>query len=377
MKAEIAKIHKRNEVKVDKQKGIINNGSDNNYPERMERLIDGSITARSAANMYANFLVGKGFADESLNKIKVGQGLYKDITLYDLLEKVAGSLAEQSGAYTKIRYDGNLKISEVDFVPFKNCRFGLPDSDDYSGKIVYYNNWGKKFQFDKKDFKTFDVFNPQQNIIAYQILKEAKGDITKYKGQIYPLFLNEKYIYPLSPVDVVQDDADTEYQIAAFKNGELSRNFFAKYFLKHAYFNDEREKLNFIDKIKEFTGADNNGSIMVVQGDITTEGGGKIIDDTFTLDKIDQNINDKLFVEWEASIANNIRKAFNAIPKILIDTPEGVFGTTGGKAFIDAANFYNQMTMKDRQKISNYFAEIFKYFHTPIISDFKINPLTF
>ena len=64
-------------VKVD---GIVSYDIDNAYPSRMERLINSSVTSKSAAGMYARFLSGQGFADESLNTIVVGEENYKKIT---------------------------------------------------------------------------------------------------------------------------------------------------------------------------------------------------------------------------------------------------------------------------------------------------------
>ena len=376
MKADLINVKQRNVVTVDKTTGILKNGADNAYPSRMERIINASNTAKAAANMYASFLVGGGFVDENLNKIVVGKNLFRDITLYDLLEKIAISIAYQNGAYLHARFNANYKIDSFQFFHYKNCRFSKPDDTDYSAKILYYNNWDKtKGNFKKDDVREYNIFNTNTDVIKAQILKA--GSVEKYKGQIAPIFLNDDYIYPLSPIDVAQDDADTEYQISMFKNGELSRNFFAKYIIKHAYFADEQSKREFINMVSGFMGAENNAAVMLAQGDISTDQTGEIIDDTFKLEKVEQNINDKLFVEWEQSIANNIRKSFKAIPKILIDAPEGIFGGQSGEAFKAAAKFYNEMTKNDRQKISNYFKELFSIYKTPISSDFEIKTLTF
>lgn len=386
MKAEIAKVKKRNETKYDKQEGIIKNGHDNAYPQRMERIIKSSVTANAAAKMYANFLVGNGFSKPELNNIVVGYNLYKPITMYDLLEKICNSIAQQKGSATKLRYNAELKIDEVDFIQYKNCRFGKADDIDYSGKVIYYNNWDKSNgKVDKTKFIFFDIYNSNEKVILSQIANAAKKQknlqpeefIRVWNGQVAFLMMEDEYIYPLSTIDAAQDDADTEYQISLFKNGELSRNFFAKYMLKHAVFETKEAKEGFIETITEFTGAENNGSIMVVQGDITQDGEGKIVDNTFALEKIEQNIDDKLFESWEKSIPNNIRKCFNAIPPVLIDYVEGSLGNTSGEQLVQAAKFYNQMTKKDRQKISNYFSEIFKHFKTPIIDNFEIEELKF
>jgi hypothetical protein len=68
---------KLNAVKVE---GIVPYDIDNAYPSRMERLINASVTARSAAGMYARFLSGQGFVDKALNDVIVGTEHYKKIT---------------------------------------------------------------------------------------------------------------------------------------------------------------------------------------------------------------------------------------------------------------------------------------------------------
>lgn len=377
MKADIVKIKQRNVVKSDRINEVMVNGSDNAYPSRMERIINSSTTAKACAKMYASFLIGNGFEDTTLNSIVVGKNHYRDITAFDLLEKISVSIAYQNGAFIHVSYNDLLQISEINFLKYKNCRFGKIDDIEYSGKVVEYSNWDKSkgSNIQRKDFRKYDIFNTNKTVLAAQI-GACGGEITNYKGQVAPLLMNDEYFYPLSPVDVAQDDADTEYQISLFKNGELSRNFFAKYFLKHAHFVDESQKSKFISTMTDFMGAENNGAIMVTQGDISEDQTGSVTDDTFKLEKIEQNINDKLFVEWEKSIRANIGISYNEIPKILIDAEVGVFSQSG-ESFKQAAKFYNEMTKSDRQKISIFFSEIFKHFHKPIISDFKISTLTF
>jgi len=57
MKLSLAEIIKRNVVKLDKEKGIYNNGIDNSYPQRVERLINNSVTAKCAADKLKSLLL--------------------------------------------------------------------------------------------------------------------------------------------------------------------------------------------------------------------------------------------------------------------------------------------------------------------------------
>lgn len=380
MRATLTDLEPRNVVKPNKQTGVLTNGIDNAYPTRMERLILASSTAKAAAEMFANFMVGQGFEDESLNTLVVGQKNYKDVTAYDLLEHAARSIAYQYGFFlhTNYAYIGDSKFVKEEILPisFKDCRLGTPDDSDYSAKIVVYDNWDRsRGKLNKKKFDVIDVYNPRPEVITAQV-NTAKG-WASYKGQVFWEFFNKEYDYPLSPVDVAQDDADTEHQISLFKNGELNGNLFAKYMIRHAYFEKTQDKLDFIEKIKSFQGGKNNGSIMLVEDDISQDETGEVVDNGLKIEKFEQNIDDKLFVNWEKSTSNNIRKAYRAIPTVLIEYVEGKLGGTSGEALVQAANFYNKMTEKDRKKIEQSFAKIFENWKDPLSGNFKIKELDF
>jgi len=211
-------------VKVD---GIISYDIDNAYPSRMERLINSSVTAKAAAGMYARFLSGQGFADESLNTVIVGKDNFRSITALELLRKIAASIAKFNGVYVRAQFTGyNPSAFRVE--PFRYCRLGEMDDRDFNAKVVVYNNWDRwrSQKLEKGKYIAVDVWNPLKEVIDAQVA--AAGSFNKWKGQMYYSFLDDEYIYPLSPIDVTKWDADTESQIAIFKNGELRRGFFLK-----------------------------------------------------------------------------------------------------------------------------------------------------
>src|SRR5574344_116734 len=193
-------------VKVD---GIISYDIDNAYPSRMERLINSSVTSKSAAGVYARFLSGQGFADESLNTIVVGEENYKKITALDLLRKIARSVAYFNGVYVRAQYTGH-NPSGFRVEPFRYCRLGEMDDKDFNAKIVVYNNWDKwrSQKLEKGKYIAVDVWNPIKEVIDAQVA--AVGSFNKWKGQIFYSFFDDEYIYPQSPIDVTKWDADTE-----------------------------------------------------------------------------------------------------------------------------------------------------------------------
>jgi len=359
-------------VKVD---GIVGYDIDNAYPSRMERLINASVTAKSAAGIYRRFLSGQGFQDESLNNIIVGRENYKEVTAKDILYKVARSFSYFNGVYIRTQFTG-YDVSGLRVEPFRYCRLGEMDSIDYSGKILIYNNWDRwrGSKLEKSKYLKVDVWNPQPEVIAKQINKI--GTFKEWKGQVYYSFLEDEYVYPLSPIDPVKWDADTEAQIGIFKNGELRRGFFLKYIMHHTKFNTDDEADEFVHRMKKFMGGDHEGAMMVLEG--TFDDTGKIIDgENVKIEKIEQNINDKMFESYEQSTQNAIRKSYNAIPQILIDYEDSKLGTTSGEALRQASEFYNQQTSEPRMKIESIFKEIFDHWTDAGLRnrDWTIKPL--
>ena len=347
--------------------GIEKYDIDNAYPTRMERLINGSITAKSSARILTRFLIGQGFTDPLLNKIEVAKDRYqRPITAYKLLRQIALSTAYYSGYYVRAQFDANHNVTGLLHEDFKNCRFGLKDSDNYSGKVVIYDNWdrSKGTKMNKKQFITVDVWNMNKKVIESQIAK-SKG-IEKYRGQMFFLFMDEYYIYPLAPIDPVMFDADTENQISKFKNGELRRGFFMKKMIHHNRFDSQPQAEDFKDKLLEFQGGGHEFSFMLLEGTFNDDGTLKD-SENIKIENVEQNINDKIFETYEKSCINNIRKAYNAIPQILIDYEDGKLGTTSGEALRQAAEFYNQMTVEFRDVITESFVEMFSNWTDPAL----------
>jgi len=363
-----------NAVKVE---GIVPYDIDNAYPSRMERLINASVTARAAAGMYARFLSGQGFVDKALNDVIVGEEHYKKITALDLLRKIARSFAYFNGAYIRAQYTG-YNTSAFRLEPFRYCRLGDMDDNDFNAKIVVYNNWDKwrSAKTEKGKFIAVDAWNPVKEAIDAQV--KRAGSWAKWKGQIFYSFLDDEYIYPLSPIDSIKWDADTESQIAIFKNGELRRGFFLKYIIHHTKFNSDVEAAEFVQKMQGFIGGGHEKAMMVLEGSFNPDGT-VISGENVKLEKIEQNINDKMFEGYETSTQNAIRKAFNAIPQILIEYEDSKLGSTSGEALRQAAEFYNAMTVENRMKITQIFEEIFKNWIDPAFRDrdWSIEELTF
>ena len=79
--------------------------------------------------------------------------------------------------------------------------------------------------------------------------------------------------------------------------------------------------------------------------------------------KIDTDIDDKLFEYTEGSTSNNIRKAYNNVPVILVDSSDhSIFGNSG-EAILQAKMFYQEQTHEERMLIEQAFKVLFKNYN--------------
>ena len=343
----------KNIVKYDPHKGIFINGIDNAYPERVERTINNSVTARQSAALLQAFITGRGF--EGLNEVAVNS---KGTTLLQFLNEVAYSFSRQYGAFVHVNYDLNGDIVYLDSLPYSHCRIGKKDDNKYNGKILVSPDWNDR----RKTPEVFDVYSPLKEVVLAQITKQG---INKYKGQI--LFINPSpFEYPLSKVDPVILDADTEHQISIFKNASLRKGFFGKQIVitrpfadgamenNPSYGDKITERNNFRDAMEKFLGAENVASFLHLEIPL----------DSFDLEKeiifknIDSNINDKLFAHSELTVSDNIRMAFNNIPAALIrSTDSSVFGQSG--EYLKAMKlFYQEETEFERLLIESEISKL-------------------
>jgi hypothetical protein len=351
-------------IKIDNTRGIIKFGSNNDYPQIIERLILGSISGKSIANIYAKFLCGQGFVNQSLNDIIIGKDeKYKDITLLSLLRQVCDSIAFYNGCYIHINFTREAKAVSAKLLPFKHMRFGAIDDNGYTSKVYSHINWERDplnktandRNFNISDVKKYDLFNLQTSAF-----KELVGeDIKQYPGQVYCHFLDNTYIYPLSPFDSVYLDLDTENQVALFKNRQIRNGLLNKTVLRVVSPNNEEEREELHEGISNFLGADGD-NVLILEDEIDMNTGNIKKDGAFAIDQINTNITPDLFNSWEPSLINNVRKACKGVPAVLIDYDESKLGTTSGEGILQAVNYYNSMTLDDRAGISKMFKDIFK-----------------
>lgn len=377
LKVNLYNIFKRDE-KEDKKLKVYNSGIANDYPERIERLITNSVTAKQAANTMTAFIAGQGFGE--LDNFIVNQ--HKGLTLFDLTHRASSSLSRQRGIFFHVNYNMNCDITSIDVLPFSHCRIGKKDDNSHSGKIAVCENWTDPKK--RKETKFIDTFNPKKKVVEAQI--EAAKGIKNYKGQILFVSMDYNRIYPDATIDAVQEDCDSESQASIYKNRSLRKGFFGKTMVitkplvdadpedEKNYAEQTRGREQFKKTIQEFIGAENNEGILHFEMEFDeTEG----IEKSLLFKTIETNIDDKLFEYTESSCANNIRKAFNNLPPALIDAHDGALFGSSGEALYEMKRFYQDQTVLERKTMIQSIDRLMKNFkdfngtlvHKPLIEE--------
>jgi hypothetical protein len=364
MKVTVLDIVKRL-VKWDKKLEIYQNGEDNLYPERIDRIINNSVTAKMASEIMVQYLIGKGFGESDNFKINDNQ------KLIDFAIDVADSLVRQRGVAIHFDYNLNFEAINPKVLDFTKIRLGKKDSNSYNGKIIFKNDWSDK----KEKEIIFDVFNKSAKVVQKQI--EKAGSIEKYKGQVLYINLDSRYFYPLSRIDAVLNDCDSESQAAIYKNMILRKGFFGKQIImtpplvsndepemvlndkgalvrNHAFAKRQAEADEVKRTIESFIGSENAGGALMIESPDFING----IDTIFKIQTISSDLNDKMFEYTENSVGKNILMAFNNLPVALVKSPDSAMFGNSGASLLEAKKMYWENTSKERNKLETIINDI-------------------
>lgn len=341
---------------------------DNLYPNRMERLKAASGITGRCIHTYAKFMRGQGFNDITFYKAKINS---KGWTVDQLIRRLSAEYGLYLGYAIHVNYDATFKISEVRFIKLKDCRHKIYDENGYVSKIGHYTDWEceqyAKIQHEK--IKFYDVYNPNPDVIAAQI--EKSGGIDNYLGQI--LFRSDLIDeYPLCSFDSVREDVITDAGIKTFRRTTVEDGFMGAHMVNYPYeFEDEEELQQEKRNWKNVQGVRNSQKFILMQGQ------GKEDKDKISITKIESLANDKMFEATTSTVKDSIIENYG-IPKVLlgINVP-GQLGTA--QQIVDAYDFYNSITIDERNMFEEDFKEIFSNFTTPInpSGDYSIKTLSF
>ncbi|MXN91302.1 hypothetical protein GR160_08680 [Flavobacterium sp. Sd200] len=357
-----------------KSTDVYANDTDNAYPERMDRLINNSVTAKSAAAIMVQYLIGRGYGTE-IDSLIINKS--KNLKLIDFADDVADDLVKQRGVFIHINWNALYQIADFSVMPYEWCRIGKKDSTDYSGKIAVSTDWPNP---KKSQTELIDVYNPRKAVIDAQVQKA--GGWEHYKGQILFVNMDTKLIYPLSRIDPVAEDCDSEAQASVYKNKLLRKGFFGNTLVvtrplvgdglepgSRALQQAETEREVFQQAIKDSLGAQNTGGVLCLEMDFA----GEKLDDAILIKQIESKIDDKLFNYTEASVRENILVAFNNLPAGLVKTNESALFGNSGEAIREMKRTYWENTCKERNLLTSVINQLLQ--HSQDLSSLVVQPL--
>lgn len=351
---------------------IQNYGKYNDYPQRLKQVTAASGTAISCISTYAKFIQGGGFQDPKFYRSKINSD---GLTLDQLLNFISKDIADFKGLALHFNFNILGEITDINFVPFENCRFQI--EDEKTGKvhrIAVHRDWTKKKLKSKVNSSTIemiDVFNPIKDVVQAQILKS--GGIENYKGQILYYSFDGEGVYPKPLYDSVITDISTEAGISNVLYRNVRFNFLpAGAFIrkKSQSYNDKDENGN--DVVDDFPAQFKN-----FQGD---ENANKIIDIVVEYEEeepkfvpfVVEKRGDELKTTDEL-IRSKIGRVFNQPPILRAEVVATGFDT---KAMQDAYKYYNSVTTSERFEIERIFTRIFESWHDKTINPSKSYAIT-
>lgn len=358
--------------------GIKAYGANNLYPQQAKAILDSSSTGAQCADRYARFIEGEGFENAVIYNLEVNA--YGDTT-DDILTAVAQDIADYGGFALHVNYDLNCKITDIEAVPFENCRLQEDDDAGYIGYIVTHPDWqgrktrnGKVLRVSKDTITTFERFNPNPDIVRAQIA--ASGGIDHYKGQIMWVSMAGRDRYPLPKYDRVLTDLSTDEGLSNIKFRNARCNFLSSAFVisktSQAMSDDEAQRQaiearGFAEDLAQFQG-DETSNVLISLTIANDEEKPEIV--SFPTKNFDKD-----FEVTDNSVVERIYSAFEQEPFLCIRNGKVGFS---GTLIHDCYTYYSSLVSKEQRMIERALTKIFEIWHDPLASiDCTIKPLTF
>ena len=379
-RAKLVELFSRSIEIVDTTKEIYRNGDDNDYPYRIERIINNSVTAKLCAGKMQDYLVGRGFGDET-NALIINKS--KNITLYKLLKDIARNYTYQNAFAVHVNYDFEGQPNMLEVIPFKKVRVSREDSFGNFGRIWVSDDWTKesdskmkrrksKSNTDQSSLRWYYPYNDNLEVINAQRKKDfelsgkSEDDFTPeqialamvqgYRGQIFYFNPQDENIYPNSLIDSAYNDADSEYRVSVFRNDQIRNKFIGA-----AVVTIEEQDTPVItdEQVRGLLGEDNASNILLVEVDRNEDGDLK---EAIRVDTIKSEVDTDRFINDEQKIEENILNSFKNVPRILVKGSDASFFGSSGETLRVAEQIYQRNTQNERQDIEMQLSMLFRNF---------------
>ena len=354
-------------------------GNDNLYPQNMRMITNASGTAELCLGRYAKFIEGYGFFSELLADMTASADGTK---MDDILHYVSQDLARYGGFAVHVNYNVLCQITEVNFVPFENCRLEEADDAGEVAHILVHPDWsgklrqsGKSVLVNENNITRYNVFNPVPEVVGKEIMNA--GGIDKYNGQVMWCSMCGKNIYPTPIYDAALSEISTDEGLGNIKYRNTRNNFLvscmliAKKGLPDIGGDEDKEDDGQIiseDDLRDFQGDTNTGKIMYIELENDEDKPEIVQFPTTTFDKD--------FAVTDASVIERIYAQFHQ--ELFYAIRIGKLGFSG-QVMKDAYEYYCGEVTNEQRFIERAFAQILAYWYDEAYraADTKLQPLKY
>jgi len=342
--------------------GIMINGDANLRSLISENLIQKSPTASYCVGMYSKFITGAGFDGGEVN---ISNKPHSVFTINKLLNDCAKDHAKLEGSFIHVRYNALFQKVGFEKIPYSQCRFGLEDDDNYSGKIVRAKKgWGKRAK--KESFISYDVYNPNPEVIQKQV--DLSGGWDYYKGQVMFIGDREDLSYPKSKIEGIENFAHTEHKMGAYYAATVERGFENVQIFEYVKSDNAAENQALKESVTNAMGLENSGKILGLPYANSTD----LSEGTkYKFTPLENNASPATYDHFLDRCSTMIRSKWE-IPSQLFEAVSGKLGNSSGEDLKVAQAMYNQTTAPVRELYETAFAELFDNYKTELNINFTI-----
>lgn len=347
---------------------------DNLYPNRVKGLIQNSPTAFRSSSLMAKFIVGRGLMNPAQYEKIIDKTLKLDV--YSFAHVLAKSIAEQNGFFVHVTYKiyGNRIVPAYSSnIPFEDCRISKVDDNGHFGRLLI-KDWACIDDDILSSNNSNDVvkelypFTKNQDELKEQILHnwkknnknkdfELREAIQQFKGHYYYYNPNIGDIYPLSKIQPVMNDCDTEYRIGNYTNTTLRNGCNGKMIVLTEGLTEEQEYET--EKVFQSFLGDESASNMVFYP-VESVGDGKTLKDSLEIIQIKPQYDEKFISETIPRVRRNIMAQFNNIPEALVMAGEGALFGTNSDTYNEMKLFYSEQNDEERRAVQKFFKDVYE-----------------
>ena len=335
----------------------------NTYPQMLAKLAIESPTHAAALNIKAMLTTGLGFDKATLTRTikKAMQSMNKkNQNVDDILEQVAYDYVTFGGFALKVSWTNAGKIYSVERIHFSEVRAGEPDAN---GDINYYvvsNNWDSLMPTRLQKMYSLPVFNPKVFSEGISVvngvpspneeqINNAEQIIYFYKELNAPASTGMSF-YPvpdyIAGIDCILQEMDINISNKSLINNGLGGKMIIS--VPAGNITEEKKQEYYRNTIKNFTGAANNGNVVMNFG--------PNLEQMPTYQAI-EGLNADTYLNVQERVVQTIVTVHN-IPGILLNLRNGGSWSNTADEMEQAYKIFN------RTKIAKYQQDIERVFNT-------------